>query len=119
MREKKRKGAEEAAGPAAGPTADAVGLAEGVVATEVGVQVIVFIVAEKRGLVGNARDGWVAAVTENLEEVGVVTVVDYILMVLGANQRLVDGGHRRLHRRTVRELTVEACEMVFGPDEGD
>jgi hypothetical protein len=87
------------------------------VSTQVGVRVIVFIVAEKRGLMGNAKEGWIAAVTENLEEVGVRPVVDYIRMVLGANQCLIDGGHRRLHDGTVKALMEEACEVIFGLEE--
>ena len=107
MRDKKRKGA---------ATADNVGSAAGASAVYVvGIRVIVEIVAEERGLLGTARDGWVVAVTENLEDVGVGTSVDFIRMALGVNQLLKASDHQRLHERTVVALMEAACESVLGP----
>ena len=101
------------------PVADAAGSLDFVVPLQAGVRMIVYIVAEKRGLMGTAKAGWIAAVTENLEDVGVGTVVDYIRMALEINKRLERAGHHRLHENTVRELFEEACEIAFGPEAED
>ena len=93
-------------------------MTDNVRSTQVAIGVIVTLVAEKHGLMGTAKEGWIAAVAENLEEVGARTAVDFIRMVLGINQRLTDGGHQRLHKRTVKSLMEEACEVYFGPEEG-
>jgi hypothetical protein len=120
---KKRKGK---AG-AAEPVADNVGSAgregltqlEVTVSTQVSVRVIVVLAADVRGMEGVARDGWIEGVTENLEEVGIQTVVDFIRGVLQVNRRLGDRGHQRLHERTVGLLMEKACEIMFGPEEGE
>jgi hypothetical protein len=109
----------------AAPVADDVGSAgtatltpiEVVVATQIGVGVIVARTAERRGFVGVSRDGWIAAVTENLEDVGIESVVDFIRMVLGVNNRLGDRGHQRMHESTVKLMMEEACDIMFGRQE--
>jgi hypothetical protein len=108
------------------PVADNVGSAERetvteavvMVTTRVDIRVIVTIVADKRGLEASAREGWIAGVTDNLQDVGVGSVIDLIKNVLVLNTRLVDGGHRRLHDITLQALMEEACEIMFGPGSG-
>ena len=107
----------------AGPVADSVGSAgretvaevEVVTMTRVGIKVIVTIVADKRGLEASAREGWIAGVTENLEEVGVGSAVDLIRNVLALNKRLQDRGRPWLHGTTLRLLMEVACGIMFGP----
>ena len=105
------------------PVADNVGSAERetvteavvMVTTRVDIRVIVTIVADKRGLEASAREGWIAGVTDNLQDIGVGSAVDLIRNVLALNKRLQDRGRPRLHGTTLRLLMEVACGITFGP----
>ena len=74
------------------------------------------MVAFKKTMLGAEGDAWVQAVRSNLEDVGVVTLQDFVRHVLHLNKRLRNAGHGELHQATLNLMLSEVCDMVVWAD---
>jgi hypothetical protein len=74
------------------------------------------MVAFKKKMLGAEGDAWVEAVRSKFENIGVVTLRDFVRDVLVINRRLHNAGNSMLHQTTVSMMLREVCDMIFGPD---
>ena len=74
-------------------------------------------VAAKRGKVGKVAETWVEEVRAKFEDVGVVTIRDFVCYALVLQTRLNLAGHRMLHHSTHNMMLREVSDMFFGPEE--
>ena len=74
------------------------------------------MVAFKNKMLGAEGDAWVQAVRSNLEDVGVVTLQDFVRHVLNLNRKLRNAGHGELNRTTLNLMLSEVCDMVVWSD---
>jgi hypothetical protein len=81
--------------------------------------VVLDVVAQKRRMSRAANDAWVETVRAKLEDVGVVTVWDFLLNVVMLNKKLKDRSHRELHVTMLKMMLAEVVEVVMGPEESD
>ncbi len=74
------------------------------------------MVAFKKKMLGAEGDAWVEAVRSKFENIGVVTLRDFVRDVLAINRRLHNAGNSMLHQTTLSMMLREVCDMIFGPD---
>jgi hypothetical protein len=79
-------------------------------------EVVLDVVAQKRGMKRSDNNAWVEAVRAKLADVGVVTLRQFVMNVLVLNQKLRARHHRELHETTLNQVLAEVCEMVMGPE---
>jgi hypothetical protein len=75
------------------------------------------MVAAKKKMLGAEGDAWVEAVRSKFEDIGVVTLRDFVRHVLALNRRLHNAGHSMLHQTTLSLMLREVGDMMFGPEE--
>jgi hypothetical protein len=76
-------------------------------------RVMVVILAHNWDLVGLDLKSWIDAVMLKLIDVGVVSLMNFIVGVLDLILRFERAGHRRFHGSTLQAMMAEAGEMVF------
>jgi hypothetical protein len=81
-------------------------------------RVMVVTVAFEKGFEGISGSGWVKAVVDKLNSVGVKTLKDMIRQSTTINQTLGAAGHARFHRTTLRSMMETIVKMVLGLENG-
>jgi hypothetical protein len=94
------------------PIAAAIPVAEVVPA----MTVMLRAVAERKGLLDNAAEGWVDAVFDKFGDIGVDTLRDFVTDVVVLNKRLLTLGHTRMHKTTLSMMLEETASVLQWPD---
>jgi hypothetical protein len=82
-------------------------------------RVMVVTVAFEKGLEGISGTGWVTAVVDKLNSVGVMTLRDFIAQSTSINKTLGAAGLAQFHANTLRSMMETVTEMVLGTGGGD
>jgi hypothetical protein len=78
---------------------------------------ILDVVAQRRGMRRSSINAWVEAVRSKLEDIGVVSLREFLTNILVLNRNLRARQHAVLHETTLTMILVEVCEMVMGPED--
>ena len=73
-------------------------------------------VANKMRMTPCEVGSWVEAVRNKLEDIGIESVRDFVTDILVINNTLRIGGHRQLHRTTLKMIWIEVTEILFGTE---
>jgi sulfur transfer complex TusBCD TusB component (DsrH family) len=63
------------------------------------------------------KDAWVKAMDAKLQDVGVLSLREFVMKVVVINKKLIARGHQALHETELMMMMAEVCDMVMGPEE--